>query len=144
MTHIDADLAGSENIYAVSNVPLFLLRRLQADAAPRAISSSFQSNEIVNELSNSLRVKPQTLRDAVKPYVLLVALEQKRDLTVLKTAAALNAPYHDWFAYLSAVLVQTFNPSVIRSLDIPGQIHGAMPSSNSTAATTTSKLILTP
>src|SRR5215831_14434030 len=108
MKHMQPDLAGAEAVYAVSNVPLFLLRRLQSDAAAREISSSLSANQILEELKSSLDVKPRTLREAVEPYVLLVALAQKRDPNAMREATKINALYHDWFAYLSNVLVQAY------------------------------------
>jgi hypothetical protein len=141
MKRKQADLTGAEAIYAVSNVPLFLLRKLKADAAPREISSLLSAAEILDELRTSVRIKPQTLRQAAEPYVLLVALSQKRDLAALKEATAINAPYHDWFAYLSSVVEQTFTPSTMTSLIMPGEIRAALPTNTSTASTR--RLILT-
>ena len=142
MKRSQVNLTGAESIYAVSNVPLFLLRKLQADAAPREISSSLSADQILDELRASLQVKPSTLREAVEPYVLLVALAQKQDIGALKKAATINALHHDWFAYLSSVLEQTYRPSVVSSLIIPGQLQVTVPSNTSTASTSTRRLIL--
>jgi hypothetical protein len=141
---VNPNLTTAEQTYAVSNVPLFLLRRLQADAAPRTVAASWTADEILDALQRALREKPQTLSDTVWPYVLLVALEQKRDLAKLKSAASLAAPYHDWFSYLAAVLVQTFTPSMLTPFKIPGQIHGSIPSSTSASSATTNNQILRP
>ena len=135
MKRKQVDMTRAEAIYSVSNVPLFLLRKLQADAAPREISSSLLAAEILDELRTSVRTKPQTLRQAVEPYVLLVALSQKRDLAALREATAINARYHDWFAYLASALVQTFMPTATISLIMPGEIRTALPANTSTAAT---------
>lgn len=135
MMRKQVDLARAEAIYAVSNVPLFLLRKLLADAAPREISSSLSAAEILDELRTSVQTKPRTLRQAVEPYVLLVALSQKRDLAALREATAINAPYHDWLAYLSSALEQTFTPTTTTSLILPGEIRAALPANTSTAAT---------
>lgn len=134
------DLAGAERIYALSNVPLFLLRKLQSDAATREISSSCSTEEILTQLKKSVQSKPRSLREAVEPYVLLVALAKKRDLDALKKASAINALYHDWFLYIADVLVQTFDPTAIISLNIPGQIY--VPSIRNTSTASTRRLIL--
>ena len=144
MKRKQVDLAGAERIYAVSDAPLFLLRKLQADAAAREISSSLSVDEILDELKTSLQTKPRTLREAVEPYVLLVALQKKRNIDALKTAATLNAPYHDWFTYLSDVLLQTFTSTATmslavrgQSLVVPGQMVASPPANTSTAQTRT-------
>lgn len=143
MTHIKADLTGAQRIYALSNVPLFLLRRLQADPGPRTVSSNYSSQEILDELARSLKEKPRTLRDAVTPYVLLVALEQKRDLSSLQSAASLDAHFHDWYSYLASILVQSFTSTLIVPFTVPGQMQGVLASNTSSSHTTPQKIILT-
>jgi hypothetical protein len=137
---LNVDLAGAERIYAVSNVPLFLLRKLQADPVTREISLSHSTEQILTQLKTSVQSKPRSLREAVEPYVLLVALAKKRDLDALKKVGAINALYHDWFSYIADILVQTFNPTEITSLNIPGQIHA--PSIANTSTASTRRLIL--
>jgi hypothetical protein len=53
---LNVDLAGAAKIYAVSNVPLFLLRKLQADPATREISLSHSTEQILTELKTSVQV----------------------------------------------------------------------------------------
>jgi hypothetical protein len=136
------DLTSAERIYSVSNVPLFLLRKLQADPSINRISSSLSTNEILGELKKSLQVKPRTLGEAVKPYVLLVALGKKGQIEPLKEASAIEAPYHDWFSYLAEVLLHTFISTGIISLNVHGQFSTTLPANTSTASTR--KLILSP
>jgi hypothetical protein len=62
---VDPEIA--ERTYAVSNVPLFLLRRLQTDTAPRSVAASWTAGEILDALRGALREKPEALHDAVRP-----------------------------------------------------------------------------
>jgi hypothetical protein len=78
----------------------------------------------------------------VEPYVFLVALSQKKNITALKAAKYIHAPYHDWFSYLADVLEQTFSATTQTSLIVPGQMQATLPTNTSSAATRT--LILTP
>ncbi len=77
MTVADFDLTTAESIFAVSNTPLYLFRKLRSDAAPRAISRSMTVEEIIGDIEAALKVKPDHLRKAVEPYVLLIALQMK-------------------------------------------------------------------
>jgi hypothetical protein len=142
MKRMQLNLAGAEAVYAISNVPLFLLRKLQSDAAPRQISVSLSTDEILDELKDALQSKPRTLREAVEPYVLLVALSQKRDISALNEATRLSALHYDWFSYLANCLVQTFIPSQRILFDVPAQIQAPPTANTSNASTQTRKIII--
>jgi hypothetical protein len=141
VTRTNVNLDNAAASFAIASVPLFLLRKLQADAGPIAISSKPQPSEILDELEEALKIKPRSLIEAVEPYALLVALTYKRDLSLLKRAAGLRALHHDWYTYLANVLVKTYDPTQIISLPVPGQIIGSSPSSGSTAANSTFKIL---
>jgi hypothetical protein len=136
------NLKGAESIYAVSNVPLYLLRKLQGEAAVREVSMTASCDEIFQRLDETLKIKPTSLHEAVEPYVLLVALSKKGDVSYLEKASALRAPYHDWFNYLASVLITTHLTTKINSLFIPGQIMNSAPTGASSDANTISKLIV--
>jgi hypothetical protein len=127
------DLTSASAVYAVSNSPLFLLRKLRADAAPRAIASSASKEEILTKLEASLSIKPKSLEEAVLPYVLLVALSQMNDVSSLEKASGFRALYHDWFTYVAVALVQLFRPTIISQISSPAKLLGPLPSSTSSA-----------
>lgn len=136
MNRKQVDLRSAEAIYAVSNAPLFLLGQLRTEAATQELASALSAAELLNEIKAVAESKPMTLRDAVAPYVLLAALEKKRDLSALKEATTIKAPYHDWFAYLASALVQLFSPLQEMPIFVPGQLAESIPANTSTAPTT--------
>jgi hypothetical protein len=136
------DLASAQSIYAVSNTPLFLLRKLQDDPAPRAVGVALSGPEILELLKAYAPKKPQGLREAVEPYVLLVALSQKGDVALLRAAAQIEALHYDWLNYLANVLVDISRPTGVTRIFVPGQLNSSPISATSNAATQT--LIIRP
>ncbi len=132
-TRIRTPLA--EKAFAVANTPLFLLRKLRSDPAVLEISQTVPPGTIFAALKDSLRRSPKTLSDAVQPYVYLVALSLTRDLQGLKEAAQLEAPYADWFAYIAKVLVDTYQPTVLETIQVPNTVISFGTTSKSSAPT---------
>jgi len=64
----------AEKIFAVSNTPSFLVRKLRDDDSVRAVAENFSGLQILSEIKKAAKKKPKTLGDCTRPYVLLVAL----------------------------------------------------------------------
>jgi len=123
MTFIDrVRIPQAERDYAISNTPLFLLGKLRSNSAVQAIATGFDANEIFAALTKSLGRKPRTLVAAVRPYAYLVALSLKGDIPLLRNAASLDAPHHDWFRYLATVLLEMTPAVSIEKMYAPGQL----------------------
>lgn len=135
------DLAAAEKAFAVANTPLFLLHKLRADPATQALGrSSVPSAVILRALKRHLQRKPRSLRDAVKPYVYLVALSFRPDSSILERAAQMPTLYFDWYHYLASALVQGFKPTSVRSLYVPGGIMA--PDLSTKTETPTTRILL--
>jgi hypothetical protein len=145
MTLSDFDLTTAGSIYAVSNSPLFLFRKLKADAAAQAISRSLTRDQIVTEIERALTQKPEHLNQAVEPYVLLAALQMKPECKVaLEAVATLPAPYHDWFHYLAEISLQTLSSTSTRWFQVPAQSSQVLRTGSSAANNALSKIIIRP
>ena len=113
------DLSEAASIYSVANTPNFLLRKLQGNAAVRTIADTRRSDEIVDAIHATALIEPTSAVDAVWPYVLLVALWFKSEIEPLRQAATINAPNHQWYAYLATVLISTFSPIQKQVIEVP-------------------------
>src|SRR5215469_15030995 len=118
----DIDLKQAEQTLAVSNTPLFLLRRLRADLSVQGIATTFSSDDILRELKRLLSKKPASLSDAARPYAYLVALSFLNSASFLQQAAQLKAKYHGWFPYLAQVLIETFTPTSVQPIQIKPKV----------------------
>lgn len=132
----DFDLTEAASVYAVSNTPLFLVRKLQADPAVRALGDGCSGEEIVEALRVAVTTEPQDAQEAVRPYVYLVALWYKPELEHLLEARRIAAPQYLWFAYIASVLIQTFSPVQKQLITVPGQLDSPRPSITSSSGTT--------
>lgn len=135
------DLRVAESNYAVANVPLFLLHKLQSDAAVQAIANTLSADEILAELKDALKIKPSSLREVVEPYVLLLAFSRKAIPAEVKKAAQIPAPFHDWFSYLAEVIATTAIGTKISSLVLPGQMPASLTTNTSDAITTRTTIL---
>jgi hypothetical protein len=99
------DLSQVERDFAVANTPLFLLRKLRINSEVDRLSRSLDGRRLIHELGRALMRKPRILRNAVRPYVYLVALSKQQDKSLLRRAAALEAPHHPWFKCIADVLL---------------------------------------
>jgi hypothetical protein len=116
------DLTDASRVYAVSNTPLFLVRKLQADPVVRAIADTLSGEEIVQALRAAVATEPQDVEAAVLPYVYIVALWYKPEMEHLLEAAATPAPHQSWFPYIASALIQTFSPVLKQLMSVPGQL----------------------
>jgi hypothetical protein len=113
------DISDAASIYAISNTPLFLERKLRIDSAVRLISSLFSAKEILSELITTVLDEPETLQDTVRPYVFLIALLLKGEILYLRKAAKIEAPHYKWFQYIADNLVNGFHTTVVQEIPSP-------------------------
>jgi hypothetical protein len=123
MTSDQFDLSQAGRIYGISNTPLFLIRKLQADDAVRGIGESCEPQEILETISAAVATEPATATEAVRPYALLVALWFKADVAHLLAAAKIPAPRYNWYEFVSQALIATFAVVQNQTIQIPGQIQ---------------------
>lgn len=114
----EIDLTIAEGDFAVSNTPLYLVRKLRANSAVEEISRSFDGSEILEALKRAAADKPTTLAEAVRPYVYLVALSRKSNVSYLEEARKIPAGNFDWFNYVVDLLIETFTSTSILSFRI--------------------------
>jgi hypothetical protein len=67
------------------------------------------------------------------PYVYLTALSLAQDLTSLRKAQALRAPFSKWFAYLAEVLVLETKP--VQTIALKGKVEVPTLSTSTRAGT---------
>lgn len=114
--HIDLTQAGE--IFAVANTPLFLLRKLRES---QAVSEAKEADEkeILESLQDALKQEQNTLTEAVRPYVYLVALSQKENDTALKEAAKYDSLSWHWYSLLAQRLLEEFSPIFVQNIVLP-------------------------
>jgi hypothetical protein len=114
MNSIDElDLSEAFKVYAISNTPIFLLKRLRADPATNEISRSFSGEKILAALNELAGVEEKHATDFVRPYVYLVALSKLPEIGYLRAAGDINGVGKwDWFKYIQQVLVESYSPVV--------------------------------
>lgn len=136
MTQIDEmQFVGAQRAFAVANTPLFLLRKLKDDADVQQVSREFNGAQLISLLESSLRYRPKTIRDAVLPFIFLVALSFKEDKKFLDATITIARGYPDeWFDYLRSVLIQTYRSTQFSTL-VPNQPRPKGPSSKDSSAT---------
>ena len=122
MNSDDFDLTEAASVYAVSNTPLFLVRKLQSDPIVHEIAESCSGEEIIEALRVAAATEPKSVNEAVRPYAYLVALWYKPELEHLLEAERIPAPNYLWFAYIASALVQTFSPVQKQLITVPYQI----------------------
>jgi hypothetical protein len=131
---IDVDLKNAQAAFAVANTPLFLVRKLQEDPTVRALANKVRGDELLRELEMSAQRKPQTIREAVIPYVCLVALSFYDNASYLRRSISIRLEYEDyWFDYIRRVLIQTYRPTQIYTTPVP-HIKISQPQIKSNAA----------
>jgi hypothetical protein len=140
MNPIDFDLTQSSYIYGVSNTPLFLVRKLQADPSIRAISEACTGQQIVDALRSLMTVDPANAVEAVRPYAYLVALWFKPEIEHLQEAAKLQTSVYGWYAYIAQALIESFSPVHTQEIEVPGQLLA--PAVSFGSATPTSRIII--
>ena len=137
----ELDLADAAGTYAIANSPLFLVRKLQDDPVIRNIAERFSSQEIIEGLRESTKLKPTTVIDAVCPYALLVALWFKPEVSSLEEAAGFLAPDFHWYGFAAAALLSTFSPVQTQNI---WQGRQSAPAVTGWSPASTNRIIITP
>jgi hypothetical protein len=123
--------SSAEMTFVVANTPLFLLRKLRSDPVVVEMSTSIPAAQIFKALQKSIRRKPKTIKDSVRPYVYLVALSLLRDQSYLRQAATLSAPHAEWFTYLAKILTKTNTPTSNVLIQVPNTVTSFVTSKES-------------
>jgi hypothetical protein len=135
MNPSDFDLTGASRVYGVANTPLFLVRKLQADPAVRALGERCAGQEIIAALRQVLCAEPMNPVDAVRPYAFLVALWFKPEIEHLKEAARLQGGSFTWYSLIAEALLSTFSPIHTQVVQVPGCLPSPVVSPTSSAPT---------
>jgi len=114
----DANLKSAAQIYAISNTPTFLIRRLQEDPVIFEMAKSFSGEQISEELHRATEHNPYTLLDYVRPYAYLAALSKLPSLEYLRQAdvSRLSEKWR-WLPYAKDMLVSTYSPMSSSSVE---------------------------
>jgi hypothetical protein len=135
MNASDFDLTGASRVYGVANTPLFLVRKLQADPAIRALGERCTGEKIIAALRQALSAEPVDSVDAVRPYALLVALWFKPEIEHLKEAARLQGGSFTWYSLIAETLLSTFSPVHTQVVQVPGCLPSPIVSPRSSTPT---------
>jgi hypothetical protein len=133
----------AETALAVANTPLFLLRKLRSDPVVVEIARDVSDEELLDALRVVTQEEPQNIQEAVLPYVYLVALSVKGNLTILKQASDVDAPHARWFKYISKFLLQSFIPTQRSTVPIITPPTAFTSSTSSSVLTSVSNVKLT-
>ena len=121
----------AQQAFAVANTPMFLIRKLRVDPEVHEIARLFDGEVILSQLEAALGNAPKSLRESVLPYVLLVSLSFKNDVSFLKATEGIARGYEDdWFDYARQVLLQTHRTTVFSSISAQPMPTLATPPSN--------------
>lgn len=107
----DANLTSAAQVYAISNTPIFLMRRLQEDPTIFDLSR-FPGEQIAEEFRLAIAKPPSTLLDFVKPYAFLAALSKLPTIEFLKKIDVENVEHWRWLAYAKQILLTTYSPPI--------------------------------
>ena len=105
------DFSDAEFVLAAANTPLFVLRKLRKDRLVITLAQTFEKEELFRRMRAALRAKLRSHTDVVRPYVYLVALSMKGDLSYLNRAQKIPAKKHKWFGYIANFLADEFVPT---------------------------------
>lgn len=135
------DLRTAEAAFAVANTPLFLMRKLRSDPAVALLARNRRGEELLALLRQIAGQVPRDPREAVLPYIYLVALSLKQDLSHLREAAGIAQPHADWYEYIGKYLVQSTLPTARIAISFPQQVVTSTISVGSSANTYRENLI---
>lgn len=117
LRNINLEEAGK--VFVISNTPLFLIKKLRSLPEVAEIGRTFSGEEIFSELRAIAGMRPKTLSDAAKPYVLLVALWMKDSPGYLKKAADITLEHGaEWFAYAQNFLSESYRATSVEKFDL--------------------------
>jgi len=119
----DFDLTGASESYLLANTHLFLISRLQDDPVVQNLSRNFSSGEIRGVLRTSIQKGPDSLEEAVWPYILLVAIFLSGNFSDLQEAAGLPSAKLKWYGLVAATLLASAPPTNRMVVEIsPGNL----------------------
>jgi hypothetical protein len=125
---IDVDLKNAQAVFAVANTPLFLVRKLQEDPTVHALAHKLHGDDLLRELEMSVQQRPETIREAVIPYVCMVALSLYPDASYLSKSVSVQPKYQDdWFDYIRTALIQLYRSTQIQTVKVPAHVRGPRP-----------------
>ncbi len=133
-------LENAKSVYSLANTPLYVLRNLKQDAAVTQIARSRSSEEILHELSIRKSSSEETLDQTVMPFVLLVALGSKNDLTAVKEAERFSGSFGEWFSTIARAILLTTSPTSLSKLEMTRPPLVAAARKGNVASSTTAKL----
>jgi hypothetical protein len=119
------DFPVAEKIFAVSNTPSFLLRKLRDENSVRVLAETFTPKQLITELKRTATKKPRSLGDTTRPYVILVALSWYSDREPLKSAMEIETPHFPWFETIGKDLLNRHSPVTYTKIEIPPRISVA-------------------
>ncbi|UVK44839.1 hypothetical protein BPNPMPFG_000304 [Mesorhizobium sp. AR07] len=120
MTMENLDLSSVEDHYIFSNTPMYLVRRLKEDAAVASAAKQNSPQFLADQYKTQVRKPPENVREAVIPYVCLVALFLQKQAAKLKEMTALSPdPSYKFIAEVNQILVQTLVPTNVFSGNFP-------------------------
>jgi hypothetical protein len=108
------ETANAESSFVIANTPSFLLRRLREDKASYQLSQSMSDRDLLATFTAAISEKPETMRDQITPYLILVALSLKTDVKFLrdaKTLAAGATTSYKWLDACAQILIEEFRPT---------------------------------
>jgi hypothetical protein len=115
MDNLNLDKA--EGIFAISNTPAFLLRKLSEDEVTNYVGKKYSGDEILSKLKNVIESDKTDTKSSVLPFIFLVALWKKDDISYLEKAAILSTS-DDWFKFRANILLQTYKSTSIKEIKI--------------------------
>jgi hypothetical protein len=131
----------AEAAFVLANTPLFLLRKLRSDPVVRDMALNLSDDELISALRAAVSQRPTDIREAVLPYLYLVALSIKGNVATLKQAVEIDAPHAQWFKYIGGYLLQSFSPSTTQTVSIlMPKVILPQPSTSSSSKTTVTNL----
>jgi len=112
----EANLRSAAQTYAISNTPVFLVRRLQEDPVIFDVSRGFSGQQILEALAAATAVNPKTLLEYVRPYAYLVALSKLPTDEYLRAADVARADSWRWLPYAKELLLASYKPVSVTSV----------------------------
>jgi hypothetical protein len=134
------NLDNAESVFAISNTPIFLLRKLSEDTETSKISQEHTGEQLLSDLRQALDSGSGDVYSSVLPYVLLVALWKKETIEFLNRAASFESD-DEWYRYCVNILLHTYKSTTSKIVPTPTLTKNLV-SAYSTANTVTGKIYI--
>ncbi len=129
------NLKNAEDNFFIANTPIFFMRKLLSDPVVEEVRKTLSPEEIIVKLNEISKTQVTSLREAVLPFVLLVALSFESNKKYLIMAANINVDRNGWFKYISQVLLEIHNPAEIFNFRVPNLLESPKISFNTQNST---------